>query len=53
VVRLDTLEVEAGHLPRRVLGLLLEWAAEHRAELWDNWDRVQSRRAIQPIAPLE
>lgn len=53
VVRLDTLEVEAGYLPRRVLGLVLEWAAEHREELWTNWERVQSRQPIQPIAPLE
>jgi hypothetical protein len=53
VIRVDTLEVEAGHLPRRPLSLVLEWAVEHRGELWDNWDRVQSRHAIQPIAPLE
>jgi len=53
VVRLDTLEAEAGHLPRRVLGLVLEWAAEHRAELWDNWDRVRSGQPIRPIAPLD
>jgi hypothetical protein len=38
VVRLDTLEVEIGSLPRRALALVLEWAALHRGELWDNWD---------------
>ena len=52
-IRLDTLEVEAGHLPRRVLGLVLEWAADHRAELWDNWERVHSSQPTQPIAPLD
>jgi len=52
-IRLDTLEVEAGHLPRRVTGLVLEWAAEHRAELWQNWERVQSSQPTQPIAPLD
>jgi len=53
VIGLETLEVEAGHLPRRLLDLVLEWVAEHRGELWDNWDRVQNGRLIQPIAPLE
>jgi len=53
VIRVDTLEVAAGHLPRRVLGLVHEWALEHRAELWDNWERMQHQHAIQPIAPLE
>ena len=53
VIRVDTLEVETGYLLRRVLALVLEWAADHRAELWDNWTRVQSRQATQPIAPLE
>ena len=53
VVRLDTLEVEAGTLPRRALALVLEWAALHRAELRDNWERVHSDRPAQPIAPLE
>ena len=53
VVRLDTLDVEIGSLPRRALALVLEWAALHRAELWDNWDRVHSQRSTLPIAPLE
>lgn len=52
VVRLDTLEVLAGRLPPRVLGLVLEWAAEHRAELWENWDRAQNLQVLRPIAPL-
>ena len=53
VIRLDTLEMEAGNLPRRALALVLEWAAQHRAELWDNWDRTRMRQPMQPIAPLE
>jgi hypothetical protein len=53
VIRLETLEVAAGSLPRRAMGLLLEWAGEHRAELWENWKRVHSQQPILPIAPLE
>jgi hypothetical protein len=39
--------------PQRALALVVEWAVLHRAELWDNWDRVHAARPIQPIAPLE
>ncbi len=53
IMRLDTLEVEAGSLPRRALALVLEWAALHRAELWNNWNLAQTRQPIQAIAPLE
>jgi len=53
VIRLETLEVAAGSLPRRAMGLLLEWAGEHRAELRENWKRVHSQQPILPIAPLE
>lgn len=53
VMRLDTLEVAVGNLPRRALGLVLEWATEHRGELWVNWDRVHRSLPILPIAPLE
>jgi len=53
VVRLDTLEVETGSLPRRALALVLEWASLHRAELRQNWDRAQTRQPLTPIAPLE
>ena len=53
MIRLDTLEAEIGSLPRRALALVLEWAALHRGELWDNRDRVHSRRSIQSIAALD
>jgi hypothetical protein len=32
-IRIDTFEVIEGTLPRRVMGLVLEWAAIHRDEL--------------------
>jgi hypothetical protein len=53
VVRLDTLEVEAGHLPRRAMGLLFEWASQHRDELRVNWERVHANEPIRPILPLD
>jgi hypothetical protein len=53
VIRLGTMEVASGSLPRRAMGLLLEWTSEHRSELWENWERVHNQQPILPIAPLE
>jgi hypothetical protein len=45
LIRIDTLEVIRGSLPRRALALVLEWASEHRLELNEDWDcAVHSRR---------
>uniref|UniRef100_I2PWN2 Transcriptional regulator n=1 Tax=Desulfovibrio sp. U5L TaxID=596152 RepID=I2PWN2_9BACT len=53
IVSIETLEVLRGSLPRRALAMVLEWAAEHRAELMENWQLCQAFSSPQPIAPLE
>lgn len=53
LVSIETLEVLRGSLPRRALAMVLEWAAEHRAELMENWRLCQAFTPPQPIAPLE
>lgn len=52
-VRIDTLELSQGYLPRRAHALVLEWAASHRAELWANWQRAREGLPLEPIPPLE
>jgi len=42
-----------GKLPPRALGLVVEWAASHRTELMDDWERARASVPLQPIAPLE
>lgn len=42
-----------GELPPRVLGLVAEWAALHKAELEEDWRRAQAREDLRPIPPLE
>ena len=37
LIMIETLEVLQGHLPRRALALVLEWAAVHRQELRADW----------------
>jgi hypothetical protein len=42
-----------GSLPPRVLGLVIEWAAQHQDELLADWARAARRLPLVPIAPLE
>lgn len=53
VIRIDTLELVHGYLPRRALALVIEWALAHRGELRQNWLRVEQGEALLPIAPLD
>lgn len=52
LIDIRTLEVIEGRLPRRALALVLEWAAEHRAELMEDWElcaRMQTPKKIEPL----
>ena len=51
--RIDTLEVLAGSLPRRAQALVLEWAAIHREELIQNWERARNGDSPLKIEPLD
>ena len=53
-VRIDLrdLSVLRGTLPRRAMALVLEWAAEHRNELMEDWNlcsQLQTPRRIEPL----
>jgi hypothetical protein len=50
---IETLQILAGRLPRRALGMTLEWAASHRAELFDDWDLCRQHKQPTQIPPLE
>jgi hypothetical protein len=51
-VAIETLAVLGGVLPGRVLGLVVEWAALHRAELFENWERARRHEPLLRITPL-
>ena len=51
-IRIDTLEVLEGRLPRRALELVSDWAELHRAELLANWDLCRSHQQPRKIEPL-
>ena len=52
-IAIDTLTVLVGRLPPRVLGLVIEWAALHRAELSADWELAMKHAELKKIAPLE
>ncbi len=53
LIEIETLLVLRGSLPRRALALVLEWAALHRAELRQDWQRARAGEVLAPIAPLD
>ena len=52
-IDIENLRLMAGYLPRRALGLTLDWAELHQRELQANWRLAQQRRPISNIKPLE
>jgi hypothetical protein len=53
LINIRTFEVMEGSLPRRALALVLEWAAEHQAELMEDWElcaRMQTPNKIKPLS---
>ena len=52
-ISIETLEVLQGELPPRVRALVLEWAAEQRAGLRENWRRAQAHQTLRRLDPLE
>ena len=53
LINIPTLSVFSGQLPPRALGLVIEWATVHQAELLADWDRAQRQEPLTSIAPLE
>ena len=53
MIAIETLQVSEGRLPRRALALVLEWAAEHREELLEDWQLAEQHEPLNEIDPLE
>ncbi len=52
-----TVDIETGAVrglfPKRALGLVLEWHAQHKEELLYDWELARQGRLLKRIAPLE
>ena len=53
VIDIETLAVIEGALPPRALGMVTEWAAQHRDELREDWRLARQHETLKAIAPLE
>lgn len=42
-----------GSLPPKAFSLVVEWAALHKSELIENWERMIKKQPFQAISPLE
>jgi hypothetical protein len=53
VFAIDPLGLLQGSLPGRAFGLVMEWAANHQAELMAAWMALQNGRSPAKIEPLK
>ena len=53
IIDIRNLTLIDGKLPRRALGLVLDWAELHQSELLADWQLCQDMQHPKPIAPLE
>lgn len=51
-IGIDPLTLLEGGLPSRALSLTIEWAAEHRDELLENWQLLRFDQPPNRIQPL-
>lgn len=52
-IEIVSLALIQGNLPRRALGMVVEWAGGHRDELMEDWDRARMGLPLLEIRPLE
>jgi hypothetical protein len=52
VIEIGSLRVLEGNLPPRALGLVIEWASQHKDKLMKNWEEARNKRPLQKIDPL-
>lgn len=53
LIDIHTLAIISGQLSPRALGLVIEWAALHQAELRETWERARNMQSLGKIAPLK
>ncbi|MBM4308264.1 MAG: DUF4160 domain-containing protein [Deltaproteobacteria bacterium] len=51
-IEINSLRVLEGRIPPRALGLVMEWALQHKKELLNNWELAKKNQPPKKIAPL-
>lgn len=52
-IDIRALEIIEGKLPNRALVLVLEWAAQHRGALMEDWNLCEAMQRPNKIQPLD
>ena len=52
IISINELKIMDGHLPARILGLVIEWAELHKDELMQDWELVKKTGKFFKIDPL-
>jgi hypothetical protein len=53
IIDINNLGVLNGYMPPRALGMVVEWAYEHKQELLCDWELVKNLQNPNPINPLK
>ena len=52
IVNIETGEL-TGKMSRRALGLVYEWLDQNKEALLENWKRIEERKPLNKIKPLD
>jgi hypothetical protein len=52
-IEIESLRILEGSFSPRALGLVIEWAVQHRNELWQNWELAKINQSPKKIEPLK
>ncbi len=53
VIEIESLRVLEGLIAPRALGLVVEWASQHKTQLLKNWELAKNNQAPNKIEPLK
>jgi Domain of unknown function (DUF4160) len=51
-ISIESFDILAGDLPKRVYKLVVEWAIDHKEELRKDWEHLRNDMPPEPIEPL-
>ncbi len=51
-IEIKSLRILEGEFPPRALGLVIEWASQHKEELLKDWELAKNNQSVDKIAPL-
>ena len=50
---IESFRILHGELPPKAMGLIMEWAALHKSELLENWNKMKRGEQWNKIEPLK